>query len=129
MTHFLVTKADFEAFIDTVDTYFVHRPTNSDSRIMVSFKLDNDVKVSLVLTTLEVTPRANFYGRHNSWTHVRLDRWIWTNVSKTGKGSRSDDTHQKIWDIMGLLGEFDGWNGLRRFEGETVVNLVDTFEE
>lgn len=129
MTHFLVTKADFEAFLDTVNPYFTRTPNYGDSRIMASFKLDNGVRVNLTLTTLEVTPNGNFYGRHNTWTHVRLDRWIWNNVSKTGKGSRSDETHQKIWDIIGLLGEFDGWNGLRRFEGETVVNLVDTFEE
>lgn len=106
---FLVSKPDFEAFLEAVNAKYTHEPTYRDCRYIASFKLSTGVDVRLELTTLDVKPNGKaFYGRREAWTHVRLDRWIWENISMTGKGKKSDESRDEVKSIMALLGEFEG---------------------
>lgn len=106
---FLVAKADFEAFLEVVKAEYTHEPTYRDSRYTGHFTLSTGVSVRFELTTLDVRPDGRkFYGRREAWTHVRLDHWIWENISMTGPGSRSDASRDEVKSIMALLGEFEG---------------------
>lgn len=106
---FLVIKADFEAFLEAVNAKYTHEPTYNNCRYMGHFTLSTGVEVRFELATLDVKPNGKtFYGRRDRWTHVRLDRWIWENISMTGKGSKSDESRDEVKSIMALLGEFEG---------------------
>lgn len=112
MSYFLVTKADFEAFLDVVDAKWVNEPDYRGPRACkyaATITLENGVEARLDLVTLDVRPDGNFYGRKDAWTHVKVDSWIHNNVSLTGKGSRSDETHILLYNTLSLLGEFDEW--------------------
>lgn len=113
---FLVSKADFETFLELIEARVYSTPSYRGPRACkysASFKLANNVRVDLELNTFDVRPAGNglpethYYGRHDAWTHVQLDRWIWNNVSLHGQGSRSTETHILVCQALMLLGQFE----------------------
>lgn len=104
---FLVTRQDWEAFVETVDAR-TYGPTNSSCWTRANFKLECGVDAAVKVNTINVTPKGNFYGRSGDWTHVEIKTWIWENTTLTGKGSRGEQASQEIKEIMSLLGNFEG---------------------
>lgn len=109
MPKFSVSKADFEAFLEAVNAEYTHEPTYNDCRYIGHFTLSTGVSVRFELVTINhQAGTRSVYGRHNSWTHVRLSDWIWENISMTGTGARSDVSRDEVKSIMALLGTFEG---------------------
>lgn len=126
MSHFLVTKADFEAFMELTNGAMTRDPGRSNSDIRVHFILANAVIMELNLRVINVTPAGHFYGNNSGWTHVRFDDWAWNNTTFRGEGSRSDETHEMAREILSLIGKFGPWDNV---EGETTVTLVNDWSE
>ena len=107
----LVTKQDYEIFVEILRAEkrvsWEREPDNRSSKIAVEFSLKNGVEVTFSGTALEVTPTGNFYGRHNTWTHIKFEEWALDNVSLKGKGARGPETRKMLFETLRLLAKFE----------------------
>lgn len=112
MSAIYVSKSDIEAFVELVDAQ-TWEPNYRRCEFKAKFTLPCGVEVRLQVPSIEMTPNGNFYGRSDTWTHVKLSDWVWENVSMFGKGARGDEAHNQLFELISVLGNFEGWNGLR----------------
>lgn len=107
MSHFLMTREDFELFVELFGGAVWREPDYRSSNIGVDFILANGVIMTLNLVAIDQTHKGDFYGRREEWTHVRFSNWAWENTNFKGKGSRSNETHQLAKAILAYTEGFD----------------------
>lgn len=110
MSTILVKKDDFMTFLELNNAQYIHTPSYNNCRLFANITLPCGAELRFIVNTFNVTPTGTFYGRHDEWNCVELHTWMYDNFSMTGKGSRCRQAEQEAWEMLSLLGKFEGFN-------------------
>jgi hypothetical protein len=99
----LISRKDFEAWVELLGAEIVVSPDYRSSQIMVEGKHKNEVKFRFTVSGMDARCGAVFYARGEGWNSINIDKSACYLFNHYGKGARSQETWKLADEALKLL--------------------------